>query len=57
MIANGQALKKLWKARRSLHLPLTDTIEQLDYSNHNYKKWDSAIRGMIKDLEEGADQG
>jgi hypothetical protein len=51
LISNGQDLKKLWQARRSIHLHLEVQDDPIDFNDINYKAWHSALSIMISDLK------
>jgi hypothetical protein len=50
LISNPKELKELWKARKSIHLHLTGDVENVEFSDENYKLWHSALGTMINDL-------
>ena len=51
MISNGQDLKNLWQARRSIHLHLEVQDDPIEFNDINYKAWHSALSTMISDLK------
>lgn len=50
LVSNPVELKELWKARKSIHLHLTGDVEDVEFSDENYKLWHSALGNMIVDL-------
>jgi hypothetical protein len=49
-ISNPTELKSLWGSRKSIHLHLTGEVEQVEFSDDNYRTWHSAMRILIEDL-------
>ncbi len=52
-ISNATDLKKLWKARKSIHLHLTEEKDRISFSDTNYISWHKSMSILIKELNYG----
>jgi len=51
-IENGGDLKRLWAARKSIHLHLTGEVENIEFSDVNYRMWHESVSQLIVNLNE-----
>lgn len=52
-ISNAINLKKLWEARRSIHLHLTEEKDRITFTDAKYIAWNKSISKLIKELNNG----
>lgn len=52
-ISNATNLKKLWEARKSIHLHLTEEKDRIKFTDSKYIAWNKSISTLIKELNHG----
>jgi hypothetical protein len=52
-ISNANDLKKLWEARKSIHLHLTQEKDRISFTDAKYIAWHKSMATLIKELNNG----